>query len=59
MSKLNTKEIEWDISRNGDGIIVRAKLGDLPLGSRIYWSISTEEAIQQATKYIKQYGSLH
>jgi len=59
MSKLNTKEIEWDISRNGDGIIVRANLGDLPLGSRTYWSISTEEAIQQATEYIKQYGSLH
>ena len=59
MDKLNLEDIDWVIIKNGYHISVRASLGDLSLGQRIYKFETKEEAKRLAIQRIKEYGSLN
>ena len=59
MNKLNTKDIEWVIIKEGHDVFIKAHLGDLFLGSRTYKFETRERARKRAIKHIKEYGSLN
>lgn len=59
MTNVNIKEIDWVIIRNDYQIVVRASLGDISLGSKVYKYTTREEAKKMATEYIKKNGSLY
>jgi hypothetical protein len=59
MSKLNLEDIDWIIIKNDYHISVRASIGDLSLGQRIYKFQTKEEAKRLAIQRIKEYGSLN
>ena len=59
MTTININEIDWVIIKNDYHVSVRASIGDLSLGQRIYKFETKENAKQLAIKHIKQYGSLN
>ena len=59
MRKLNLEDIDWIIIKNDYHISVRASIGDLSLGQRIYKFATKEEAKRLAIQRIKEYGSLN
>lgn len=59
MDKLNLKDIDWVIIKTDYQIMVRASIGDLSLGQRIYKFETRENAKKLAIERIKQYGSLN
>ena len=58
MDKLNLKEIDWVIIKTDYTVMVRASIGDLSLGSKVYKYVTREEAKKRASDYIEEYGSL-
>ena len=59
MTTINVEDIDWVIIKTDYQIMVRASIGDLSLGQRIYKFETKENAKQLAIKHIKQYGSLN
>ena len=59
MDKLNLEDIDWVIIKNDYHISVRASIGDLSLGQRVYKFETKEEAKRLAIQRIKEYGSLN
>lgn len=59
MTTINIDDIDWVIIKTDYQIMVRASIGDLSLGQRIYKFETRENAKQLAIKHIKQYGSLN
>ena len=59
MDKLNLEDIDWIIIKNDYHISVRASIGDLSLGQRVYKFETKEEAKRLAIQRIKEYGSLN
>ena len=59
MTTINIEDIDWVIIKTDYQIMVRASIGDLSLGQRIYKFETRENAKQLAIKHIKQYGSLN
>lgn len=58
MTTINMNDIDWVIIKTDYQIMVRASIGDLSLGQRIYKFETKENAKKLAIKHIKQYGSL-
>jgi len=58
MDKLTLKEIDWVIIKHDYTVMVRASIGDLSLGSRVYKYVTREQAKKMASEYIQQHGSL-
>lgn len=58
MDKLNLKEIDWVIIKTDYSVIVRASIGDLSLGSKVYKYVTREQAKKMASDYIQENGSL-
>ena len=59
MTTINTQDIDWVIIKTDYQIMVRASIGDLSLGQKIYKFETRENAKKLAIKHIKQYGSLN
>jgi hypothetical protein len=59
MTTINTNDIDWVIIKTDYQIMVRASIGDLSLGQKIYKFETRENAKKLAIKHIKQYGSLN
>jgi hypothetical protein len=59
MNTINTNDIDWVIIKTDYQIMVRASIGDLSLGQKIYKFETRENAKKLAIKHIKQYGSLN
>ena len=59
MTTVNTEDIDWVIIKTDYQIMVRASIGDLSLGQKIYKFETRENANKLAIKHIKQYGSLN
>jgi hypothetical protein len=59
MTTINTEDIDWVIIKTDYQIMVRASIGDLSLGQKIYKFETRENAKKLAIKHIKQYGSLN
>jgi hypothetical protein len=59
MTTINLEDIDWVIIKTDYQIMVRASVGDLSLGSKIYKYVTRIEAKKLATLHIKQYGSLN
>jgi hypothetical protein len=59
MTTVNTEDIDWVIIKTDYQIMVRASIGDLSLGQKIYKFETRENAKKLAIKHIKQYGSLN
>lgn len=59
MTTINIDDIDWVIIKTDYQIMVRASIGDLSLGQRIYKFETRENAKKLAIKHIKQYGSLY
>ena len=59
MDKLNLKEIDWVIIKTDYTVMVRASIGDLSLGSKVYKYVTREEAKKRASDFIIENGSLN
>lgn len=59
MTTINIDDIDWVIIKTDYQIMVRASIGDLSLGQKIYKFETRENAKKLAIKHIKQYGSLN
>jgi hypothetical protein len=59
MTKLNVKDIDFTIVKEGHDVIIKASLGDLFLGSKIYKFETRDRAKKRAIDHIKKYGSLN
>jgi hypothetical protein len=59
MDKLNLKDIEWVIIKTDYSVMVRASIGDLSLGSKVYKYVTREEAKKRASDFIIKNGSLN
>ena len=58
MATINIDDIDWVIIKNDYHVSVRASLGDLSLGQKIYKFETRENAKKLAIKHIQEYGSL-
>jgi hypothetical protein len=59
MTNINTDDIDWVIIKTDYHVSVRASLGDLSLGQKIYKFETRDNAKKLAILHIKQYGSLN
>lgn len=59
MDKLTLKEIDWVIIKTDYSVVVRASIGDLSLGSKVYKYVTREEAKKRASDFIIENGSLN
>lgn len=59
MDKVNIKDIDWVIIKHDYSIIVRASIGELGLGSKVYKYVTSKQAKKMASDYIKKHGSLY
>ena len=59
MTTINIDDIDWVIIKTDYQIMVRASIGDLSVGQKIYKFETRENAKKLAIKHIKQYGSLN
>lgn len=59
MTTIKIDDIDWVIIKTDYQIMVRASIGDLSLGQKIYKFETRENAKKLAIKHIKQYGSLN
>jgi hypothetical protein len=59
MTTININDIDWVIIKNDYHVSVRASLGDLSLGQKIYKFETKENAKKLAIQRIKEYGSLN
>jgi len=59
MTTININEIDWVIIKNDYHVSVRASIGDLSLGQKIYKFETRDEAKRLAIKDIQQNGSLN
>lgn len=59
MNTINVDDIDWVIIKNDYHVSVRASLGDLSLGQKIYKFETRDNAKKLAIKHIQQYGSLN
>ena len=58
MATINIDDIDWVIIKNDYHVSVRASLGDLSLGQKIYKFETRDNAKKLAIKHIQEYGSL-
>ena len=59
MTNINMEDIDWVIIKNDYHVSVRASVGDLSLGQKIYKFETRDNAKKLAIIHIKQYGSLN
>ena len=59
MTTININEIDWVIIKNDYHVSVRASIGDLSLGQKIYKFETRDSAKRLAIKDIQQNGSLN
>jgi hypothetical protein len=59
MTTINTDDIDWVIIKTDYHVSVRASLGDLSLGQKIYKFETIDNAKKLAILHIKQHGSLN
>ena len=59
MNTINVDDIDWVVIKNDYHVSVRASLGDLSLGQKIYKFETRDNAKKLAIKHIQQYGSLN
>jgi hypothetical protein len=59
MTTININEIDWVIIKNDYHVSVRASIGDLSLGQKIYKFETRDGAKRLAIKDIQQNGSLN
>ena len=59
MTTININEIDWVIIKNDYHVSVRASIGDLSLGQKIYKFETRDNAKKLAIKDIQQNGSLN
>ena len=59
MTTININEIDWVIIKNDYHVSVRASIGDLSLGQKIYKFETRDNAKRLAIKDIQQNGSLN
>jgi len=59
MTTINIDDIDWVIIKNDYNVSVRASIGDLSLGQKIYKFETRDNAKKLAIKHIQEYGSLN
>jgi hypothetical protein len=59
MTTININDIDWVIIKQDYHVSVRASVGDLSLGQKIYKFETRDGAKRLAIKDIQQYGSLN
>jgi len=59
MTTINIDDIDWVIIKNDYHVSVRASIGDLSLGQKIYKFETRDNAKKLAIKHIQEYGSLN
>jgi hypothetical protein len=59
MTTININDIDWVIIKQDYHVSVRASIGDLSLGQKIYKFETRDNAKRLAIKDIQQYGSLN
>ena len=59
MTTINIEDIDWVIIKTDYQIMVRASIGDLSLGQKVYKFETWTNAKKLAIQHIQQYGSLN